>query len=149
MGILPTIPRQYDTEGHKATVKRLYDELNKGDVNVIYEVFAPDAVIHLDGGMGDFKGPMMLAMEDGQLRGAFHDLTITIDKIVASGEEVAAQIRYSGTHSGAYMGVPGTGKPMTWAAAIIDRFEDGKIVEHWVKMDRFALLQQVGIIPSF
>jgi predicted ester cyclase len=28
------------------------------------------------------------------------------------------------------------------------RFEDGQIVEHWGTPDRFALLQQLGLMPK-
>ena len=47
------------------------------------------------------------------------------------------------------MGVPGTGNVYAWSGVIIDRFEDGKIVERWTNIDRFTMLMQVGIIPSF
>jgi predicted ester cyclase len=45
------------------------------------------------------------------------------------------------------MGHPPTGKPMTLDVIDIDRFDNGKLVEHWGIPDRLAVLLQLGMFP--
>jgi steroid delta-isomerase-like uncharacterized protein len=151
MGIIPAAPtnNHYDPEGNKVVVRRLIDDLNAGDSGAYDAAMAPDVIIHLESDETPHKGTRWLKMDDAALYGAFHDLTRQIESITASGDRLATRLRFSGTHSGAYMGVPGTGNSYAWSGVIIDRFEDGKIVERWMNIDRFTLLAQVGIIPSF
>lgn len=83
------------------------------------------------------------------LRGAFHDLSIVAQSMIATGDRVATRLLFTSTHSGEYMGVLGSGQVYCWSGMVIDRVEDGRIVERWTNMDRFTLLTQVGIIPRF
>jgi steroid delta-isomerase-like uncharacterized protein len=151
MGIIPAAPmnNHYDPEGNKVVVRRLIDDLNAGDSGAYDEAMAPEVIIHMESDSAPLKGTRWLKMDDAALYGAFHDLTRQIESITASGDRLATRLRFSGTHSGPYMGVPGTGNAYAWSGVIIDRFEDGKIVERWMNIDRFTLLAQVGIIPSF
>jgi steroid delta-isomerase-like uncharacterized protein len=149
MGILPTPPVIYDTEGNKAKVRALLAGLNQGNIHVYDDFMASDVIIHQESNPAPLKGTKWLKMEDGMLHAAFHDLSITAQSMTATGDRVATRLLYSGTHSGEYMGIPGSGQQYAWSGMVIDRFEDGVIVERWVNMDRFTLLQQVGMIPRF
>ena len=54
----------------------------------------------------------------------------------------------TGTHAGALMGIPATGKRITVAGIDICRVADGRIVEYWQQLDTMSMLQQLGAIPS-
>jgi SnoaL-like polyketide cyclase len=54
----------------------------------------------------------------------------------------------SGTHQGDYMGVPPTGKPVTYSEIFIARFAGGRIAETWGVVDVFSQLKQLGAIPG-
>ena len=87
-------------------------------------------------GMGEM---MYAAFPDG--RHTIHE-TFEIDgRVVARGS-------FSGTHAGAFMGMPPTGKEITVTFLNLDRFADGKLVEHRAEVDMLGLLQQLGAIPS-
>ena len=58
------------------------------------------------------------------------------------------RVRYTGTHTGDFMGMPPTGKEITITELAFDRFADGKLVEHRVEADMLGLMQQLGAIPS-
>ncbi len=45
------------------------------------------------------------------------------------------------------MGVPATGKNIAFTGMIIDRFAEGKIVEHWEQFDMLGMMQQLGVLP--
>jgi predicted ester cyclase len=53
-----------------------------------------------------------------------------------------------GTNHGSFFGFAPTGK--SFAITVIDvcRFDHGKIVEHWGVPARFALLDQLGLLPK-
>ena len=45
-------------------------------------------------------------------------------------------------------GIPPTGNDMDVTAIAVHRIRDGVIVEHWGEVDSFALMTQLGLIPS-
>lgn len=82
------------------------------------------------------------------LRRAVPDLELTIDELITNGDKVWARMTARGTNHGPFLGHPPTGKPFTITVMDVCRFEQGKIVEHWGVPDRFALLQQIGLLPG-
>jgi steroid delta-isomerase-like uncharacterized protein len=76
----------------------------------------------------------------------FPDLEIKIDELVGEGDKVVWRITASGTHHGAFQGVPATGRRVTFGAQYTFRFEDGKIAERWSTIDRLSLLVQIGAV---
>jgi steroid delta-isomerase-like uncharacterized protein len=76
----------------------------------------------------------------------FPDLKINVDDIVAESNQAVWRITASGTHQGAFQGVPASGKPVKFGAHYTFRFEHGKIVERWSTIDRVAVLIQIGAL---
>ena len=74
----------------------------------------------------------------------FPDLHRTIDDLVAEGDKVVVRQTIRGTHRGEYLGVPPTGKPVTFTAVAIFRLADGRIVESWILRDDLSILQQLS-----
>jgi len=136
------------TEQNKALVRRLVEELfNRGNMSLVDEVFAPNFVEHeeLPPGMPrDREGVKLLTT---MLRSAFPDFKATIDDIVAEGDKVVVRQTWSGTQKGEFMGVPPTGKSVSFGVIDILRIADGKCVEHWGLMDSMAMMTQLGAIP--
>ena len=48
---------------------------------------------------------------------------------------------------GGLMGMPPSGKELTFSGTTIVRMEDGMIVERWANVDELGLLQQLGVVP--
>ena len=102
-------------------IRQANDELlNKGNLDFADEVFAAT--------YGD-RGPEGIKAFVTELRSAFPDLHVTVGEFVVEGDRVAWVRTHRGTHQGEYMGVPATGKTITWRAIIISRYLDNKIVE--------------------
>ncbi len=78
----------------------------------------------------------------------FPDYQTMIDDMIAEGDEVAARITMTGTHTGTFMGIPATGKKVEFTGMYFARIENGRIVEHWGEEDSVRLLQQIGAMPS-
>jgi steroid delta-isomerase-like uncharacterized protein len=54
----------------------------------------------------------------------------------------------TGTHRGAFLGIPPTGKAVTLRGIDMYRIHDGKIAEHWNVVDMLGFCQQTGTLPS-
>ena len=70
-----------------------------------------------------------------------------IEQLIAS-DLVAARYRVQGTHQGDFLGIPGTGRPVTIQSVESYRLAGGKLAEQWVVMDALGLLQQLGAVPG-
>ena len=123
--------------------------LGKGDMEVVYELFALDCEVHsryvppeMAHGIEGFKGYATF------LRTAFPDLEITDESIVAEGDRVCIRWSFEGTHDGPFFGLPGTGKRVKMGGFDIFRVADGKIQELWLENDYLSLMQQLGLAPS-
>jgi steroid delta-isomerase-like uncharacterized protein len=136
------------TEDLKALRRRFYEEVfNKKNTAAIDEFIDPHSVDHAappgtPGGLEGAKQTITMYLT------AFPDLHFTVEDMIAEGDKVVARLTVHGTHQGAFMGIPPTGKHTTVTAIEIIRFADGKSVEHWAEIDFMSLLQQLGVIPS-
>jgi predicted ester cyclase len=53
----------------------------------------------------------------------------------------------TGIHRDTFAGVPATGKTVSVDGINVERFRDGKIVEHWSQFDLVGALRQIGAVP--
>jgi predicted ester cyclase len=134
-------------EANKLILRRYCDELwNPGDVAVADELVAPDIVMHVSGspevhGLANYK------QEVTALHRGFPDTHFTLLDVIAEGDKVACHYVFRGTHTGEYLGIAPTGKPVTCTGTTIYRIAGGKITEIWGDMNLLGLLQQLGVLP--
>ncbi len=136
------------TEQNKALVRRLEEVFNRGNISLVDELFAPDFVEHEELPPGIPPGREAVKQLTTMFRSAFPDFKATIDDIVAEGDKVVIRQTWSGTHKGEFMGVPPTGKSVSFGVIDIVRIAGGKLVEHWGQMDMMGMMQQLGAIPT-
>lgn len=132
-------------EENKAAIRRFIEEgFNEQTLDVANSVYATDCDFHDDWYFG------VEAMKDhcAEVFIAFPDVQMTIEGQFAAEDYVVTQWRLRGTNTGSLFGLPPSGKPVDIAAAYIDRFEGGIVVESWKYEDVFSLLIQVGAIES-
>ena len=70
------------------------------------------------------------------------------DDMVAVGDKVAVRFTLHGTHKGEFMGVPPTGKRVSFQGLIIYQIKEGRIVDHWMQVDMVSFMQQIGALPA-
>lgn len=135
------------TEDNKAVARRYYqDVLNTGNIDALDELAVAQYNEH-DPLPGQATGREGLRQRVEMLRSAFHP-QFTIDDMVAEQDKVVVRWTSRGTHVGAFMGLPATGKPFTFGGIDIHRLQDGKLAEHWHVVDQLSQLQQLGVIPQ-
>lgn len=133
----------------KALERHLYEECNKGKaaaLAVIDELYATDFVYHSSTGR-DIRGIKDYKQHVSDMYSAFPDFHFTIDDMVAEGDKVAVRLTMTGTHKGAFKGIPITNKKVTMWEIQIDHVAGGKFVEGWSRYNTLGLMQQLGIIP--
>jgi steroid delta-isomerase-like uncharacterized protein len=138
------------TEENKAVIRRAYEEFNKGkeaSMAAMEELYAPDYVLH---GTGVFPDMDLAAMKQlvPAFFTAFPDQHYTLEDLIAEGDKVVQRWTMRGTHQGDFMGIPPTGKQVSFTGIEIDRIKDGQFVESWVNEDHLGLMQQLGAIPQ-
>jgi steroid delta-isomerase-like uncharacterized protein len=130
-------------QANVAIFRRAIDEAwNRGNLEVIDALFAPDFVEHQNGigpGRDGVKGSIRA------LRAAFPDLHLEVADAIAQDDRAWIRLRGTGTHGGAFMGVPATGRAIEVDVIDIIRIADGRIVEHWGVADRLGVVQQLGL----
>ncbi len=134
---------------NKATARRFVEEgLNKNNWAVITDTRDPNYVEHQPTPPGYPTGLEGFKQYLATFRTAFPDFRYTIDDTIAEGDKVVARLTGQGTMKGTFAGMPATGKHASWSEIHINRFKDGKIVEHWGTVDQAGLLQQLGVTPT-
>ena len=137
------------TEENKQLVLRWKDEIwNKRNVNIVDELYAPDYIGHMAGTPGPIRGREALKHLLAVYFAAFDDIHLTSEFLIAEGNLVAVYDTVRLKHTGAFQGIPSTGKEATITSTDIYHMVDGKIVEQWTEGNMLDLLQQLGVIPA-
>jgi steroid delta-isomerase-like uncharacterized protein len=135
------------SEQNKLLVRRAIEEIyNQGNLDVIDELIAPGFVGRSPS--EEVVGPAGVRQSVIEFRTAFPDLHMTIDDQVAEQDRVVTRWTATGTHTGAFKGIPPTGRHGKITGIDIDRIVDGKAVECWTNSDDLGMLQQLGVVPT-
>ncbi|MFD4604605.1 flavin reductase [Streptomyces sp. NPDC058464] len=82
------------------------------------------------------------------VRQAFPDLRTEIEEVVEDGDRLAVRWRSTGRHTGPFLGVPPTRRPVEVSGATFARFDGPAVVEEWVTFDSRQMLEALGIITT-
>ena len=140
-----------ETERNKAISRRFSDAMNTNDPEVISSTI--DELVEVD---AIIRTPLPLQVSGAQalkevflrLHGAYPDLHVAIEDLIAEGDKVVSRNLVTGTHKGEYMGIAPTGKSVTYNEIFIFRFVNSRIAETWGVVDVLAQLRQLGAIPA-
>lgn len=136
---------------NKATLRRFEDAVSTGDAELISktidEDFEPDVLIRTPLPV-EATGAQALKQVWAMLLRGLPDLHLTIEDLIAEGDKVVSRNVVTGTHQGEYMGLPPTGKSITYNEIFIVRFANGRIAETWGVVDVLSQMRQLGAIPG-
>jgi predicted ester cyclase len=143
----------HDIERNKAVLNRFWSEVwDKGDLDVVDEIFHPDFTDHgLAPGLTK-QGPEGAKEAVMQFRTAIPDLYLKCTMMVAEGDKVLSLWEAGGTQSGPLKSGRGTIPPTNKKAVVhgmtLNRLEDGRIIDAWDNFDLLGMLQQLGVVPG-
>ena len=89
---------------HAATMRSTYERINNGDIAGFGDLVADDFVEHQGAG-----GPGFPPTKEGTLEffrilvGAFPDLRMNVEDLIASGDKTVARVKVTGMHNGEFM----------------------------------------------
>ena len=124
-----------EIDGKELVTRYLEEAWNKGNVDVLDELFSPELAARLK--------PVIVAFRTG-----FPDWNCVIDEFIVQGDKVVNRWTGTATHTGNFFGIPPTGRPVTVEGITIHQIADGRIVADWSHSDQMALMQQLGMGPG-
>ena len=121
-------------EENKKVVQRYQEIYNSNDLDSLNEVVSEDLLTPkimpgIPTGIEGAKAAHRIMLT------GFPNYQTIIDDLFAEGDKVAARITMSGTNTGSFMGIPPTGRYVSFTGIYIARLANGKIVEHWGEED--------------
>jgi steroid delta-isomerase-like uncharacterized protein len=125
-------------------VRTGFQALNAGDVGGCIALAAPDLISNLAEMPEPQRGREAWRQGVEMMKHAFPDLHAHIEDIFGSQDKVAVRLRFRGTHSGEFLGIPATGRTVEYVSHEFYRIADGLIAEEWICSDMATLLRQLS-----
>jgi len=135
------------TDENKALVRRFYEEIDKGNIEVLDELVAEDYLDHS-------PPPFPVAPGREGLKQAFKlfwEATPGYHRIedqIAEGDKVVTRLTSFGKHEGDLPGAPRTGNDLQMTSITIHRIAEGKLAEKWSEKDVMTFLKQIGVMKQ-
>lgn len=135
-------------EDNKQIVRRFVEVVTAGNLAALDDLVASDFKDHQSLPPGIPPTLAGLKAFFRAQRAAFPDLKVTIQDMTADGDRIWDRLKVEGTNTGPFMGLPPTGRRVSFEVLDVSRVAGGKVVEHWGVADNFGLMQQLGLIPA-
>jgi steroid delta-isomerase-like uncharacterized protein len=126
-----------NAEANRALAQRWMEEVwNQGKDSTIEELFHPEGRAH---GFPDpdavLVGPAGFKVIHSQFLGAFSDIHMHVDEMIADDDRVALRWTCTMTHTGDALGFKATGRKTKVAGSSFMHISDGKLMDGWNYMD--------------
>lgn len=138
-----------DEETRNKEVVREFTRIFKNEHNVegVDHLFDTKNFVH------HFRTPVADGFEGlkqigRMMNGAFPDVVVREEDLIASGDRVVERSSATATHIGSMMGEAPTDKSVAWSEIHIYRLRNGKVSEHWAEISIMELLQQIAVLPQ-
>lgn len=135
------------SETNKQTARKMFESMDKCDRATWHVLLAPDFVAHLAGNEHPMNAEQFKGLER-MFATSFANGRHIIQSQVAEGDCVETRMIWTALHIGDFNGIPASHKPVSIAEVALDRFVNGKIVEHRAVVDVMSLMTQIGAVPA-
>jgi len=143
VALLPLSPLAAAEEA-PAAVTAFYDFWNSGDQAQLAKAIAPGFTDHtLPAGRP--QGPEGPAFASRNFRKAVPDLSVTITKMIVSGDYVTVHMTFHGHFTGTFGSHQGQGQAIDFIATDLLKLTDGKVSDNWHIEDNLTLLTKMGV----
>jgi steroid delta-isomerase-like uncharacterized protein len=132
------------TERHKTLVRAALEAaFGRGELDVLDTSFTSDVTLH-EPGHEPMRGRAELRRALQGLRAAFPDFQLSIQDQLAEDGRLAIRYVGQGTHQGEFLGIPATGRKISYTGMLMVRLREGRIAEFWAQPDLLGVLRQLG-----
>ena len=125
-------------------LRRSFEAFNRGDIDACVAFLVPDFVANIPGAAEPARGREVWKQNALVFRDAFPDIRVEIDDIFGAGDRVAVRLTFRGTHRGSFLGIPATGRRVSFSSVEIYRVEGDQLAEEWVSPDVATLMGQIS-----
>ena len=129
--------------------RRVHEAWNERNFDEIAEATAPDARLTIVGSGDTFEGPEGTRAYNKMWADGFPDGSVSIDRVIESGDHVVVEFTGRGTHTGTLatsMGeIPATGRSVTLQLCDVMEFKNGKVQSQRTYFDTGSLMAQLGL----
>lgn len=132
---------------NKQLAMQFVEDVNGRKFDAVTALMAPEFVARWTG-RPEVHGAAAWVAAVQAILAAVPDLTYAVDAVAAEGELVAMRYHWAGTQTGAWRGIPPSGKSLRVEGMGFFRFQNGRLVEEWAVDDSLGLLQQLGVVPA-
>jgi steroid delta-isomerase-like uncharacterized protein len=132
----------------KGQAVRLFDSLNTHDAGTVARCCAADARLRDVALSEQMIGTDQIAALFARYLTALPDASIHIERLVGEGHTVVVEWIVTGTHKGLLMGIPPTGKMVTFTGVSIISYRGDLISCAMTIWDFAGVLRQIGLLPS-
>jgi predicted ester cyclase len=133
-------------EANKALTRRMYEEMNKNNVDALVEILHSDYREETELTPDSLTRDTAVAMTR-MLHSVIPGLHREVLQQIAEGDTVVDVVEYSGKSAAPFRGIP-AGQEIRFKSVLVYRIEDGAIRETWSLRDRLAIYEQAGIAPE-
>ena len=128
------------SQAHRNLARRWFEEVwNARRDAAVHELLAENAVAHMEG--ADLVGPERFLEARAALVGAFPNIRVTVEDVVADVDHAVVRWSAEAHHTGELLGIPPSGRLVQFRGMTWMTFKDGKIVEGWDAWNLGALLE--------
>ncbi len=130
------------TSANALLARRWFDEVwNQRKDETITELLDPNIVGQMEG--VDVRSPEDFLKARAGLLDGFPDLQVTVDDVVAEGDNVVVRWSASGTHKGAGLGIAPSKRRVSFRGMSWIVFSNGRIVKGWDSWNLGQLFAQL------
>jgi predicted ester cyclase len=144
----PAVLHNVGSQENIALMRNAFACLDRRDFGAAAEFLTPGFIINLAGNPHQMHGRGTWRRNTETFFRAFPDIKLEEQDIFAAGDRVAVRFRFTGTHTGEFLGNQPTGKRVDYQSYEIYRIADGKIAEEWICADMLTILTQIGAFPA-
>jgi len=125
-----------------------HEEFDKGDINALDEVYAPDVLVQMPP-LPDVRGLEAIKQAAADIRQGFTDIRFEWGEAISEGNTAAHRFTMRMKHTGVnpIFPVPPTGKEVVLKGCLFYHVKNNKIVEQFEYADLLGFLQQLGVVP--
>ena len=133
------------TQNNKSIAQQFFMEQDRRGGPLAPEIVAKDYVARIGS-----NPPMDVDGHSGfgvMFYTGFPDIYHTIDDVIGEGDKAVVRFTLRGSHTGDFMGIPATGRPIEVSAIAMLTFVDGKVAQLNAQFDQLGMMQQLALIP--
>ena len=144
----PAAPQKSMPAMQAEAIKVMTDGFVAGDAKKVASIYADDAVMMMPG-MPEAKGRAAIEKDTAQFFAAVSKLKMAATRVFTKDDTVIAEWAMNGVHTGDFMGVKATEKPVGWHGATLMKFnKDGKVTEDHTYFNMPTMMAQIGAIKG-